>query len=327
MTSGKNLDSLSVASEKVRLQWIVGGVSELVGVPKKHLRKAFNIAISPKIKEKISIKGEIVEKTFSYGFMSYTDRKKKKARKILEPHPDIQKVYRGIKDWLERVVEYHSQTFGFVRGRNSKTAAQELEELFHGGHHISFDIADAFPSITDEMVKAALKKLGVEDAIADFLAWFVTYEYQGKRRLPQGASSSPAILNLVYKPMCEEIDLICRANKIKWSVYADDFNFSAVSISPEVRDILLSIPSKYGFEIKKEKNKDNFSKTIPHLLGLTVVDGNLHITRRQKKKFRQMLYMAVKYKAYSPEVVRGIRGYIKHIYGEEKNWPGWLKKI
>lgn len=319
--------SLSVVSERVRLQWILGGVSELVGIPKKHLRKAFRIASTPKMETKITRKGREIEKTFYYGFMSYTVREKAKQRKILEPHPDVQIVYRGIKEWLERITIPHERVFGFVKNRNSKKAMEALEVLFSGGHHIAFDIADAFPSITDEMVKEALEKLGVEQSIAEVLAWFVTYRYQGKRRLPQGASASPLFLNLVYRPMFKEIDRICYANKIDWSVYADDFNFAAKNITLETKRELLAVPSKYGFKINPKKTKDNLGKTIVHLLGLTVVDGKMHISRKQKKKFRAMLYMAIKYEVYSPEVVRGIRGYIKHIYGEEKNWPGWLKRV
>jgi len=318
---------LSVVSDQVRLRWISGAIAELIDIPKKHLRKAFAIISIPRLKTVILRKGELVERTFLFGFMNYVIKEKDKDRKILEPHPDVQKVYVKIKEWLEKVTTAHDRAFGFVKNRNSKKATESLESLFEGGHHIAFDIADAFPSITEEMVKEALLRLEIEVDMAEVLAWFVTYNYQGKRRLPQGASSSPSFLNLVYKSMCEEIDGVCIANGIKWSVYVDDFNFAAQSISLEVKQSLLAIPSKFGFSIKPKKTKDNLGKTIPHLLGLTIVDGKIHLSRQQKKKFRRIFYSAVKYRAYPPEVVRGIMMYIHHIYGEKKNWPGWLIKM
>lgn len=327
MTVKQKLCPLSVASEQVRLRWILGGVSQLIGVAKKDLRKAFVIVSAPKLEAEIIRSGSSVRKTFSYGFMSYVIKEKAKERKILEPHPDVQKIYVKIKEWLEKIDQPHERTFGFVKDRNSKKAAQALKALFSNGHHIAFDIADAFPSITDEMVCAALMRLDVEKDIAEVLAWFTTYAYQGKRRLPQGASSSPALLNLVYKPMCQEIEALCQANNIDWSVYADDFNFSAEKISPEIKQALLAIPDKFGFSIKPKKNKDNLGKTIPHLLGLTIVDGKIHISRKQKNKFRNIFHLAVKYEAYSPEVVHGIMRYIGHIYGARENWPGWLTKM
>ena len=326
MTSKSKLDFLSIASDRVWSQWMLGGVSELTGIPKKHLRKAFRIVTEPRLEAEIFRNGEFVKKFFCYGFMSYIVQEKEKKRRIIEPHDDVQKVYKKVKEWLEESFDSHEKAFGFVKNRNSKGAANELRPLFfEGGHHFGFDVADAFPSVTDEMVQRALKSIGVEETVAELLAWFLTYEYQGKRRLPQGASSSPIILNLVYKPMCEELDRLCRLNGIKWSVYADDFNFSAKSISAEVKEELISVISRFGFKIKSKKNKDNFGKTIPHLLGLTIVDGKLHIKRKQKKKLRRMLYLAKKYEIYSPEVVRGINNYIGCIYGEKKNWPGWLK--
>lgn len=318
---------LSVVSDQVRLRWISGAVAELIGIPKKDLKKAFAIVSIPRLKTVILRKGEMVKKTFLYGFMNYTIKEKVKEREILEPHPEVQKVYRKINEWLEKVAPAHDRTFGFVKGRNCKKSAEALEALFENGHHFAFDIADAFPSITDEMVRQAFLKLGIEEDMAEVLAWFVTYAYQGKRRLPQGASSSPLLLNLVYRPMCEEIDNLCRTHGISWSVYADDFNFSAKSIFPETKKMLLEIPSQFGFSIKPKKTKDNLGKTIPHLLGLTIVDGKIHASRKQKNKFRNIFYLAVKYQAYPPEVVHGIMRYIGHIYGARENWPGWLTKI
>lgn len=324
---GARLEPLSVASEQVRLRWVLGGVSELTGIPKKFLRKAFRIVSTPRMEADIFRGGAMVRKTFFYGFMSYVIKEKAKERKILEPHPDVQKVYVLIKGWLDGLANPHDKAFGCVRERNSKKALEALKALFKNGHHVALDIADAFPSITDVMVEATLKKLGVEDPIAEVLAWFVTYRYQGKRRLPQGASSSPNILNLIYKPMCDEMERICQSNGIDWSVYVDDFNFSSMNISLEIKEELLAVPEKFGFAIKPKKTKDNLGKTIPHLLGLAVVDGKLHISRQQKKKFRRIFYAAMKYGKYSPEVVHGIMRYIGHIYGEKNNWPGWLTKI
>ncbi len=319
------LDFLSIASDRVWSQWMLGGVSELTGIPKKHLRKALRIFTEPKMEAEIFRNGEFTKKTFRYGFMTYYKIEKRKKRKIIEPHDDIQMVYRKIKVWLEDNFESHKNAFGFVKGRNSKAAADELEPLFSGGYHFGFDIADAFPSVTDEMIRETLERLGIDETIAEFLAWFLTYEYHGKRRLPQGASASPVVINLVYFPMCEVLDEICESSGIKWSVYADDFNFAAEHISDEVKERLILIPADFGFSIKPSKNKDNLGKTVPHMLGLTVVGGKLHIKRKLKNKFRRVLYAHKKYGAYSDEVVRGIHNYVGCIYGEKKNWPGWLK--
>ena len=160
MNTRLELEPLSVASEQVRLRWVLGGVSEITGIPKKFLRKAFRIVSTPKMEADILRRGAMVRKTFFYGFMSYVIKEKAKERKILEPHPDVQKVYVLIKKWLDVLADPHKKAFGFVKERNSKKALETLKALFRKGHHIAFDIADAFPSITDIMVEKTLKELG-----------------------------------------------------------------------------------------------------------------------------------------------------------------------
>jgi hypothetical protein len=90
---------------------------------------------------------------------------------------------------------------------------------------------------------------------------------------------------------------------------------------------LLAIPAKFGFSVKEKKTRDNSGRTIPHLLGLTVVDGKIHIGRESKNKIRRIIYAAMTFGAYSPEQVTGIVGYVRHIYGEEENWPGGILNV
>ncbi len=326
----KQLSRVNVVdvSNKLRRRWLLGGLSALTGIPKKHWRKAIVVAETPKVVMETKKDGRTKKQIFRYGFCSYVIKEPHKDRKILEPHPNLQKVLRPLGQWVVSLSPAHSRTFGFILGRNSKMAAEELKPLLESKnpHHFGIDIADAFPGIDDKMVFEALKKLGIESYLAEIISWLATYQYDGKRRLPQGASSSPPLLNLVYQPMCDAFEKICIREKIFWSIYVDDINFvSANLISEETEQELSAVPAKFGFRIKPKKTKDNLGKTIPHMLGLTVVDRRIHISRRKKKKIRQILYAIEKFGAYSPETALGLEGYLKHIYGEDKkNWPGWV---
>ncbi len=326
----KQLSRLNIvdASSKLRYRWLLGGLSELTGIPKKHWRKAIAIAENPKIILEAEKDGRIKKQIFRYGFCSWIKKDPHKDRKILEPHPNLQKVLRPLGQWVVSLSPAHPRAFGFVLERNGKMAVEELQFLLKTKkpHHFGVDIADAFPSIDDKMVFEALKKLGIESCLAEIISWLVTYQYDGKRRLPQGASSSPPLLNLVYQPMCDEFEKICTREKIFWSIYADDINFVSANLIPEeTKQELSAVPTKFGFKIKSKKTKDNLGKTIPHLLGLTVVDRRIHISRRKKNKIRQILYAIEKFEAYSPETALGYKAYLKLIYGkDEKNWPGWV---
>jgi len=307
----------------VQFSWTIGIMAKMLKVTKKKLREAKRIIDVKSFKDQILVRGSLVEMTFTYGFQGFTLKIKKKQRKILAPHPKVQVVLRAIKDMLVELSPVHENAFGFVKKRNIQMATRSL---LGNTHFISFDIADAFPSITAEMVEKALRKIKIGEELIKPLIWLITYYYNRDRRLPQGSSCSPALLNLVYGPMCQEIDEVCKAHGIKWCVYADDFSFAALKIVPDAKKKLLEIPYKYGFSIKARKIKDNFDRTIPHILGLTIVDGKIHIRRCTKKKFRRIFYMAWKYGFYSPQQVEGTAAAIRQTYGKEKNWPGWLRE-
>jgi hypothetical protein len=313
-------------SRHIQFRWMMGKISKLIGVPKKQLRRALKIIKAPRVElETLNKQKKPVRKIFTYGFSKFHVQGKKKKREICEPHPVLQEIYQAIKIWLDENFAYHDKAYGFVRGRNPERAVRTL--MGRGKKHfIAFDIARAFPSIEMEMVKKTLVGHELEEPVAEALAWLVTYFDQKQRCLPQGASSSPALLNLVYKPMCEEIEKICRKKRIRWAVYADDFNFAAGKITAEAKTEILAVPQKFGFTVKEEKNKDNHGKTIPHLLGLTIVERKIHISRRRKKEYRRIFFEALKHENHSANKVKGIANAIRCIYGEEKNWPGWLLK-
>jgi len=321
-TTRHELQPLSNVSLNVLFLGSMGIIAKLLKIRKRDLRKAKKIIDEPELIEEVSIKDKSVKMTFYRGFYSFIKRIKMKQRRIMAPHPSVQLVFKAIKNMLVELGNAHEKAFGFVKKRNIKMA---VESLLGNTHFISFDIADAFPSISIEMIGEALEELGLSQEVIHPLAWLTTHLYDRKRRLPQGSSCSPALLNLVYKPMCQEIDEFCRIHGLSWFVYADDFHFaSEEEISLRVKDELLAIPSRYGFSIKKRKTRDNLGKTIPHLLGLTIVDGEIHLRRRTKKKLRNMLYLAWKYGAHSPAQIQGAISIIRQIYGQEENWPGWL---
>ncbi len=320
----KALMSLASVSWEIQRDWSLGLVSSLLNVPKKRLRQVIKILEAPKIKEKNLKEG--VTKIFRYGFYEFWISKKPKAkqRRILAPHFLVQETYNAIHHWLSGAYVPHEKAFGFVKGKHYKMA---VEQLLDNKYFFGFDISNAFPSISAEMVKNALQSLNLNEPVAEILSWLVTCYYDYERRLPQGSSCSPALLNLIYLPMHREIDFLCKKHKISWICYADDFNFaSKTEIPKKTKEELMKIPLKYGFALSREKIRDNKGRTIPHLLGLTIVDNKIQIRRERKKEYRRFFYLAGKCGKYSPGEVEGIAEAIRCIYGEIDDWPSCLRK-
>ncbi len=307
----------------VQFIWTLGLLAKFLKVTKKELRKAKKIMDDPEFEDMLIVKKQQVKRTFHFGYQSFHLLIKKKKRHILAPHPLLQGVLRAASEKIIELCSAHEKAYGFVRKRNFQMATQSL---VGNKHFFSFDISEAFPSITDEMIEKVFSDLNFPEELVKPLARLVTHKYNGLFRLPQGASSSPAILNMVYKAMCEEIEVVCREEGISWCVYADDFTFASEIITLEMKNTLLAIPKKFGFEIKNAKTKDNLGKTVPHMLGLTIVDDKVHLRRKTKKEFRRRIYLAWKYDEFNDRQIDGVFAVIKQTYGEVKNWPGSLRK-
>ncbi len=324
MSSDKyELQTMEPIAPDVLFMWTLGFLAEYLRISKRKLKKAKKIMDMPEFEDIILVGKQEKKCTFYFGYREFYLLIKNKRRHILAPHPIIQEVFRAIKERFAELYPAHKNAYGFVKKRNFQMA---VETLTKETHFFSYDISNAFPSITNEMVKKTLTDLSVFEYLVDVLAEFVTYKYKGLKRLPQGASSSPVILNMVYKPMCDEIEAYCQKKNLSWCVYVDDFTFAGETITSEMKKDLSAIPEKYGFKIKKSKTKDNQGNTIFHALGLTIVNGEVHLKRKTKKKFRRMLYLAWKYDEYNYKQINGITGVIKQVYGEPKNWPNSLRK-
>ncbi len=321
-SEGYGLKKLVVSSFDIQFTTNLGELAKTIRTSKKCLRKAYLIRRKESFECEIMEKRKLVKRTFQYGFRRFKKKEEHKDREILAPHPDVQLAFKAIKEWLDRVSSSHKRAYGFVKKRNPKKA---VKTLLGNKHFFRFDIADAFPSIGMEMVQLALKGLKIDETLMMPLSWFITYYYDGQRRLPQGSACSPAMLNRIYKPMCNRIQQVCEKHNIKkFIVYADDFTFASDLISEEAKKELLAVPVSFGFEINEKKTR-NFVNIVPHVLGLTIVRGEIHLNHRRKNKFRRILYAATKGN-YSHKHVMGIVAAIRQIYGEERNWPGWLLK-
>jgi len=323
------LKKLVVSSFDVQFTTNLEELAKTIGTSKKCLRRAYNLKRQESFEDEIVEKGKRVKRVFHYGFRRFTKKEAHKEREIFAPHPDVQLAFKAIKKWIEKISSSHGHAYGFVKKRNPKKA---VKALLGNKHFFGLDIFSAFPSIVMKMVEMALKEAKVDKQFITLIAWFLTYWYSdhgdgAQRRLPQGSSCSPALLNRVYKPMCRRIDEVCKKHGIKkWIVYADDFSFASDVISDDAKRELLSVPTRYGFKVSQRKTRDNFGKTIPHILGLTIIRGEIHINHLRKNKFRRILFAAAKHSVYSHEHVLGIVADVKSIYGSEKNWPGWLLK-
>lgn len=126
---------------------------------------------------------------------------------------------------------------GFVKGRDVVSNA-----VVHVGKKVvvNLDLKDFFPSITFRRVKGIFKGLGYSEHVATILGLLCTepprvpvvvdgqrrYLALGARVLPQGASTSPGLTNLLCRRLDKRLAGLARRHGFSYTRYADDLTFS-----------------------------------------------------------------------------------------------------
>lgn len=129
------------------------------------------------------------------------------------------------------------------------------------------DIADCFPSVTPQMVSRALMSTGHFEPECALL---ITRLCTAHNQLPQGAPTSPVILNLVLKQLDETLSATAQARGHVYTRYVDDVAISGVtSIQATVSDATRMIRSA-GFRLRKSKSRQWGPKDTKTVTGIAL---------------------------------------------------------
>ncbi|MCX5810840.1 MAG: reverse transcriptase family protein [Proteobacteria bacterium] len=197
-------------------------------------------------------------------------------------------IHKVLYKYLNEVYKAPECVHGFVPGRGTKTNATE-----HLGKKKVFklDIHEFFDSIREHDICEAFCGLGCLNDMAVHLAKATTIN--GK--LAQGFNTSPVLANIVFKPLDEQLNLICNKYHCKYTRYADDMTISSDCQLPPIRQIE-TILSNGGFRLNLSKVKLMLRGEKQYVTGLTVFDRkNPRVPKRFKKKIRLQLYFLKKF--------------------------------
>lgn len=106
-----------------------------------------------------------------------------------------------------------------VTGKGAVAAAAKHH---HHPYLLHIDIADFFPSVRPERVRATFIRLGASENLALVITQLVTYDDQ----LPQGAPTSVAVANLVLYPLDVRVASLCKRHGLTYTRYVDDLAVS-----------------------------------------------------------------------------------------------------
>lgn len=200
----------------------------------------------------------------------------------------LKSIHKVLYKYLNEIYEAPECVHGFVPGRSTKTNAAE-----HLGKKKVFkvDIHEFFDSIREHTITEAFHGLGCRSYFAAHLAKITTIN----GGLAQGFNTSPVLANVVFKPMDEQLNLICSQYHCKYTRYADDITISSDDELPPIGQIEAAL-SNGGFRRNLSKEKLMFRGEKQYVTGLTVFDSKCpRVPKRFKKKIRFQLYYLRKF--------------------------------
>ena len=203
------------------------------------------------------------------------------SRTITAPDPALKRLQRAILHFILEPERVHPAAHGFVKERSTRTNAE-----IHCGRKlvVNCDIRSFFPSTPHRLIRqtfACLEHLQLTPGAVSVLSDLCSY--QGG--LPTGAPTSPALANLILRPIDEALTKAAEAQGFAYSRYADDLNFSGdgdvASILPFVRRVL----GDFGYELDPKKT-NIFRRGRRQIATGLVVNDKPNLPRRQRRRLR-----------------------------------------
>ena len=212
---------------------------------------------------------------------------KGKSRIILAPSKPLKSRQRWILDEILNKLPTNQCCHGFVQQHSIKTNA---EMHVNKAQVLCMDIHNFFPSINIDQVFEVFHWIGYTSDVAQALAQLCTHN----GILPQGAPSSPALANIIFNPIDQQILNSISTKDITYTRYADDLIFSSSHEIDFLIPLISEIISINGFKINNDKThlmKNPYRKMIT---GLIVTD-TVKVPKYYKRKFNQELFYCEKY--------------------------------
>jgi retron-type reverse transcriptase len=227
-------------------------------------------------------------------------------RGLAKPHQELDCCQRWILANILEKIPVHDAAHGFAKGRSTVTGAR-----LHATQAavINCDLVDFFPSITFPRVMGFFVRIGYSPAVATILALLCTecprrtvllsgvkyHVATGARGLPQGASTSPALSNLIAWKLDKRLNGLAAKFGCQYTRYADDLTFSGRGeVTQKIGWFLARIrhiAQEEGFRLNEAKTRVHRPNAAQMVTGL-VVNERPGVPRKMVRRIRAILHRA-----------------------------------
>jgi hypothetical protein len=236
------------------------------------------------------------------------------VRLIEAPKRRLKTLQRRILTAILERIPLHDAAHGFRKGRSIRTFCAP-----HVGRRVALkmDLRDFFPAISGARIQGLFRTMGYPETVADLLGglcttsapreiwngvdWSIQTLY-GRRHLPQGAPTSPALANFCAYHVDCRLNGLAKAVGARYTRYADDVAFSGdAEFARCVERFSLraaAILSEEGFTVHHRKTRIMRRSVRQHFAGL-VVNERLNVRRADFDELKAILTNCVRHGAAS----------------------------
>ena len=150
------------------------------------------------------------------------------------------------------------------------------------------DIHDFFGSVRSPRIRKMFEDMGYPPKIARVLAALCCVH----RCLPQGASTSPALSNIISYEMDKKLAALATEYNLVYTRYADDLTFSGdVFPAQQILPLIKQIIREEKFEINHKKTRFLSGHKRKIITGVSISSGvKLTIPKAKKREIRKNVH-------------------------------------
>lgn len=206
-------------------------------------------------------------------------------RPITAPQPRLKRLQRRLLDRGFSQIDLHPAAHGFRSGHSIATNAQP-----HVGKEmvVNVDIEGFFPNTRYALIVEACKQLagGRLSKAAVMLAADIC-SYGGG--LPTGAPTSPAIANIVLRPVDHAITTAAARFDITYTRYADDLTFSGAGETHRILPFVGRVLADFGYRLE-DKKTNIFRRGRRQVVTGLVVNEKVNVPRQVRRRLRAAVH-------------------------------------
>ena len=227
-------------------------------------------------------------KRFDKLYRTYEIPKKSGGMRVItEPIGPLKSLQKSILEFGLNRAPVHPSATGFVRGKSivDNAAPHANQSLV-----VNADIRGFFPETSFKLIRRAVDHIGPK-TLSDNARWFLAELLAYNGGLPAGAPTSPAIANVILRPMDEALSKASKNIGVAYTRYADDVSFSgdkALSLLPFARQIA----SQLGYEFDRKKT-NVFRKGRRQLVTGLVVNEKPNMAKPLRKRLRAAVHARI----------------------------------